>query len=579
MKGILLLLVLLVVSVLANLSCGPSGGGVTGECPVLSLDEISNNAGVLPADSCWLVESNFILSRPLSIEEGVVIQFAQNVEFAVDSQGELKALGSADKPVKFTGVESTSGFWKGISIGSDNPGNILDHVIVEYAGSKKFTGAAHTLGAIFVDDTQIKITNSELRENKGAAFIFVGENLNYTFENNKVAKNEIAGILNPEHVGIMAETNTWTENVNTLVVGYGRGDTLSTSQTWKDVGTPLMLVNDLKIKADLVLAPNVMIIADENIKIKIEKGASLNAVGNLENPITFKGKEATKGYWQGIEFQSKSAKNILEHAVIQHAGGGPWHGAEWSAGSIYIRDDAKLLMTHSEISESESAALLADSDADLEGFSKNKIIDNQAGLYIRPAQVTQLAGDTHYSNNVESYIFVFSNRKVSGLESITKYSNWKKSMVPFRVDTPIKIEADLFVDPGVVIEFTEFGRFEVLSSGALKAEGTSDMKVVFKGAENVRGFWKGIKVTSKSLNNRFNHVIFSDAGKEKWTGEADTEASLFIQGDFIFENTEIKNGAGYAIILDGNISECENVTLMDNTKGKQKVIKGMSACM
>ena len=79
----------------------------------------------------------------LTIEPGVVIEANGDGELNVGTYhaGSLKAVGTADKPIRFTAVDKTKGGWKGIVLGSAAKDVVIRHAVVEYATSDDKMGA------------------------------------------------------------------------------------------------------------------------------------------------------------------------------------------------------------------------------------------------------------------------------------------------------------------------------------------------------------------------------------------------------------------------------------------------------
>ncbi|MDD4107644.1 MAG: hypothetical protein PHH93_02880, partial [Prolixibacteraceae bacterium] len=68
--------------------------------------------------------------------------------------------------------------------------------------------------------------------------------------------------------------------------------------------------------------------------------------------VVFTGAAETKGFWNGIHFQSNSNSNILHNAVIEYAGKNDQSSA--TAASVYVGENvvSKLTITRSRIAHS-----------------------------------------------------------------------------------------------------------------------------------------------------------------------------------------------------------------------------------
>ena len=93
----------------------------------------------------------------------LILPAAAILSVAGDYSG-LRAVGTAELPITFTGAEKTAGFWKAIRFdGTLNAANVIDHAVLEYGGSVGGTGE---LGMIHMSadshGVSATITNSTL---------------------------------------------------------------------------------------------------------------------------------------------------------------------------------------------------------------------------------------------------------------------------------------------------------------------------------------------------------------------------------------------------------------------------------
>ncbi|MFB1483170.1 hypothetical protein [Corallococcus sp. RDP092CA] len=77
-------------------------------------------------------------SGALTVEPGVRLQFEAESGLRITETGSLVARGTAQAPIVFTGRTQTPGYWKGLSIRSLSPDNVLDHTQVSHGGSDSF---------------------------------------------------------------------------------------------------------------------------------------------------------------------------------------------------------------------------------------------------------------------------------------------------------------------------------------------------------------------------------------------------------------------------------------------------------
>ena len=127
----------------------------------------------------------------------------------------------------------------------------------------------------------------------------------------------------------------------------------------------------------------------------------------------------------------------------------------------------------------------------------------------------------------------------------------------------IDITDALVIEAGTVIAFEENAGLGVYDNGSLKAVGNDAAKIVLKGKESVRGYWRGIHIETNSLNNQFNHVTISDAGAN-YVYCCNEKASVILKGGKLsIRRTEILNGDAYGLYVtkDGDLAEFSEVRI------------------
>lgn len=148
----------------------------------------------------------------------------------------------------------------------------------------------------------------------------------------------------------------------------------------------------------------------------------------------------------------------------------------------------------------------------------------------------------------------------------------------YRVRGVVGIDALVSVEPGVIVEFESNAGFEVneFGDGALQALGTRDERVVFTGAIQTPGFWRGLVIRTDDGRNELRHVTVQYAGsdviaddiKDGLTGgiavnvePGSVAASLKLTDAIVRENE------GYGLIVEwfGRLREFSNNTFSNNT--------------
>ena len=127
-------------------------------------------------------------------------------------------------------------------------------------------------------------------------------------------------------------------------------------------------------------------------------------------------------------------------------------------------------------------------------------------------------------------------------------------------DTTIGSFADVTVEAGTVFRFSQGVGLTITTNASLSVNGTPQSPVVFTGAEEIRGFWRGIHFerASKSANQITNAVIqYAGSGDPALlvTSTVSDTAQLAVVGSVI----RLNEGFGFAfsrlgtqVVFDGN---------------------------
>jgi len=278
-------------------------------------------------DGCYSVTTILYISddATLTIKAGSTLMFESATGLKVSSDGALKAVGTAQKPILFTGEQKTAGYWEGVSFrGSDNSNNEMSYTTIEYAGGGNniHHGALYLIGN-YGSDNRLKISNSTIQHSIGYGFDFEKRTVLEKFENVTSTKNEkTAGAVD---VSVLDQLDTQSDFTGNLGGDYIvlEGSTVSKDAVWKALSVPVNIPNSLYIDAFLTINSGLTLVVDSGQIIRIHASGSLKAVGTAKEPIIFTGKEQTAGYWHGMHFEmSNSTNNILEYINLEYAGGG-----------------------------------------------------------------------------------------------------------------------------------------------------------------------------------------------------------------------------------------------------------------
>ena len=106
-----------------------------------------------------------------TIEPGVEVQVAQDVNIIIESTGSINAVGTSDAPIRIVGVEPLQGYWQGIEIHSVSASNVFDNVELRHGGSSGFNGSEDSDGILFLGgfggDGSATLRNSVVSDSGG----------------------------------------------------------------------------------------------------------------------------------------------------------------------------------------------------------------------------------------------------------------------------------------------------------------------------------------------------------------------------------------------------------------------------
>lgn len=545
-----------------------SESGVAGDCEIVTQEDLATDLTL--AEGCYVVSEPLALdSTTLTVEAGADITFEMNTGLSVFAGGVLTAVGSVDNPIVMHGAVEERSAWEGIGlVGAASSSNRIEHVQIIDAGNAG-NGLSGQGGAVEVSaGSRIQILNSVIEGSAGFA-ISTADGAAVTLSGTTVTDNARALELGISTVATIAGDNQLTGNDEDVAVVVG--NTLAEDATWVAIGLPLHPTGQIYVDAAVTLEAGVTVAMAQDFWIDVRENGSLTAAGTSEAPVVLTGQLAEVGFWKGVSFASKSSSNILDGAVVEFAGGDHWHGGPDSRSAIVAYENSKVEIRNSVVRDSQWYAFTANAEADIEGFSGNRLERNARVLMLHPDLVGAIEADNEFVDNDDNVVrMAFGNNDVV----ITEQS-WKSVGVPFHVNVRMYIEAPVTVEAGVTIEFEQEASYIVRGEGSLSLAGTEAEPVLLTGVEKVPGFWRGVNYRTLSGSNTATHTRFEYAGGGSWHGGADASGTIYVdnEGRAELSDVTIAEGAGHGIKVDddGSSLVCAGVTFEnlegDNTYG------------
>ncbi|MEE9333917.1 MAG: hypothetical protein V3U65_07475 [Granulosicoccaceae bacterium] len=306
--------------------------------------------------------------------------------------------------------------------------------------------------------------------------------------------------------------------------------------------------------ANLTLQPGVVIKLGAGADILVNTGASLTAEGTVADPIILSGREATPGFWEGINFLfSNSINNRLDHVQVEYAGGG-------SNGAAILLDanslnPARVSISNSSILNSSSYGFSFDAGSLIDKFDRNRVTGNASTGRIEPTTATSIANTGDYTGNANDALVLTT-------DSIDKATTFNDIDIPYLADN-IGLDAKLDIKPGVIIEFKAGAVLRVNSAGTINAIGTATDPILLTSVEPSPGFWDGVNVFFSNTGNTMQHVIIEYGG-----GTSTDSGNLVLQANssnpsrLSASNLILRNSQtnGFYIDSGANLSQFDNIT-------------------
>ena len=363
----------------AILDDGPQVEPIVLECSNITVATVLKDRGS-GIDYIWPCYKR--VEAPLTIEPGVTIAFEQDAGMEVidfgERTGSITAIGTAAKPITFTGTNKTPGAWRHISMNSGSLNNKLHHFIIEYAGGTDGSKAAIST----TKDGKVEIQHTIIRHSKGnGVFVERGANIE-GWKANTIIKNqgypmEIAA----RKIKFLDGTqSTYTDNgTNQIYVnsrelgkrGWIENEVGGPKHTWLDPGIPFFIDDNIIVRNDninqtpghLDITEGCEIIFAEDRGIQVTgKNAVLSIKGTPNNRVNLKGQFGA-GSWKGIHIiESNSNLNEIENTTIADAGESPWDWFKPLTASISLGGQTakivSLKMTNLHITNSKGYGVI-----------------------------------------------------------------------------------------------------------------------------------------------------------------------------------------------------------------------------
>ncbi|WP_158860389.1 hypothetical protein [Lunatibacter salilacus] len=341
-------------------------------CDYFSEDRVLINDPQRPVD--YVIECWTRVEGSLQIQPGVVIAFENHAGMLVDLDSKLFEIkGTAEEPVILTGTSQLKGHWKGLYFTeAHNQSNIIEHAIIEYAGSELLKSSSPALGGSVAlrnvsSTTRQSLTLNHVEITNGGGYgLDLTTNANVSVSNLTITGNEEMPIkVAANKVHLLDQASTFagnTEDVVNIVSNNHEIENMTVS--WTKLDVPYLVDGRVHIKEDGHLT------VEEGVEIQFQSGGylqaaahlppynvSLKILGTADNPVHLIAANGTN--WGGIYYSFTQEDNRITHAIIENAKGDFPVGNLSNSGAIYMHANPRITVSNTTFTNLPNDAFYA----------------------------------------------------------------------------------------------------------------------------------------------------------------------------------------------------------------------------
>lgn len=312
----------------ANEIEAPSGKGILIDAGSgMNRDNTLKNMGVP-----YYLNDFLSVAADLVISDSVTICFGPEaaLEFGYSDYASLKAIGTEEKPIRFTSSSSNpaAGDWGGLLFYSNNSSNAteLAWCTIEYGGNN------HSYALVYIDNTEIKMNHCLIDHSEQAGVSLNNDAAFMACENNTISN------CGTYPVETAAASVSSLGTTNEIIASQGSGimvyfGNIQGVATWHAFKAPYLITEGLYVQdnAELTLDAGVKVLFGPSgfLSVGEDSFGKLVAQGTTELPVVFSSAAGTPspGDWAGIYFAAQTRPgSILEHCEISYGGGDYYNG-------------------------------------------------------------------------------------------------------------------------------------------------------------------------------------------------------------------------------------------------------------
>jgi|AntRauTorcE11898_2_1112593.scaffolds.fasta_scaffold03846_2 hypothetical protein len=318
------------------------GGGTTQDMTIAALNGAK-----------YQIVNNVDFEHEIEIMDGAEFEFGPDAGIVVKSSAVIKAMGTADNKIVFTGTSKVPGAWRGIFVGSSSVDNIFEHVDISYGGSSDI-GIYFDKANMAIDQAKITLRNVSFTGSAGYGIQTRRNGSDFTIENCTFDDNEESHMLiHPTQIDFIDNQT----NLNGGVVEVYGGDTEeSGSETWSNLNNGAFYFSgSVDIDNSVSIEAGALFEMGTDVKLKVRDVIKGN--GTSDDWIVFTGRSKVQGAWAGILIASSSVENELDYVKIEY-GGGADLDIYMDAGNLGVINDSYLSVPNIKIENSANYGII-----------------------------------------------------------------------------------------------------------------------------------------------------------------------------------------------------------------------------
>ena len=320
-------------------------------------------------------------------------------------------------------------------------------------------------------------------------------------------------------------------------------------------------------EVELTIEAGAKFLFNEDAGIDVESGA-LIAEGTPSKIILMQGATETSGYWRGVSIRSKNPANSLKYVTISHGGSDYWDPCcpyDSRKANLNIFEEGIATIENVSLKNGADYGMHVAGDSKLSSFAFNSFSGNgKASLSISANNLKSLDSASDFSGPVV----------VRG-QNVDSDGTWKALNTHYEVlkenEISIVENATITIQAGASFRFQEDAGL-LVDVGVLKALGTSEDTISFKGTTQTSGWWKGIAITSPDNANQITYASIAHGGSDFWDpccpqDSKKANVNVFEGGYLSLTHSTLNESANYATWT--NTGSGSSLVASDNTYGGQ----------